>query len=134
MPRPEEESSKIRRKGLRREPAGGWPLDHLFVGVATLRVTRELFLLNRPPFAGSQRAWDVALRSGVNAQGSADSMERLNRLGLVKMVSSGRASRAAPWFRLDGSYPLFGPLAHLFETERALSGRRPERIYPRTND
>ncbi|MGH7572516.1 MAG: hypothetical protein ACREMK_11845 [Gemmatimonadota bacterium] len=116
--------------GLRREPAGGWPLDQLFVGVATLRVTRELFLLNRPPSAGPQRAWDVALRSGVTAQGSADSLERLNRLGLVKMVSSGQACRAAPWFRLDGSYPLFGPLADLFEAEQALCRRRSDRRRP----
>ena len=112
--------SKTRRVGLRREPADGWPLDRLFVGVATLRTTRELFLLDRWQPGAPQRPWDVALWSGVSPQGSADSLERLHRLGLVRMVSLGRAGRAAPWYRLQGSYPLFEPLARLFEAERAL--------------
>ncbi|MGH7558589.1 MAG: hypothetical protein ACREMD_12580 [Gemmatimonadota bacterium] len=115
--------SRIRRIGLRREPGGGWPLDQLFVGVATLRTTRELFLQRS---WSPHRPWDLALWSGVTPQGSADSLERLNRLGLVTMLPSGRAGHA-PWFRLDHSYPLIGPLAELFEAERALCRRRPER-------
>lgn len=109
-----------RRAGLRREPDGGWPLDQLFVGVATLRITRELFLLERGAFAGPKRAWDLALWSGVTPQGSADSLERLNRLGLVKTSSSGGA-RYAPTFRLDTTCPLSGPLARLFEAERRMA-------------
>ena len=35
------------RRGLRREPDGGWPLDRLFVGVGTLRVMREMVKLTR---------------------------------------------------------------------------------------
>jgi hypothetical protein len=67
--------STIRRIGLTRDPLGGWPLDHLFVGVATLRTTRELFFQDY-----ALRAWDLALRTGVTPQGTTDSLRRLERL------------------------------------------------------
>jgi hypothetical protein len=101
----------IRRIGLTRDPPDGWPLDRLFVGVATLRTTRELFSQ-----AFSQRAWDLSLRTGVSPQGSANSLERLRQLGLV------REYLGEPWeasrFRLDSSHYLFQPLADLFAAER----------------
>ncbi|CAN5132067.1 hypothetical protein BH18GEM1_BH18GEM1_21640 [soil metagenome] len=89
------------------------------MGVATLRTTRELFRQAREPFPGPRRAWDLALWSGVTPQGSADSLERLNRLGLVEVFPSARAGHA-PSFRLDRTYPLVEPLARLFEAERVL--------------
>lgn len=57
---PELRPSVIRR-GLRREPEGGWPLDRLFVGVGTLRVMREMVKLAQDFPGTPQRAWDVAL-------------------------------------------------------------------------
>ncbi len=109
--------SRIRRKGLRREPTSGWPLDELFVGVATLRTTRELFRQRGEPFRGPRRAWDLALWSGVTPQGSANSLERLTRLRLVEVLPADRAGHA-PAFRLNRSHPLVEPLARLFEAER----------------
>lgn len=120
---PGEKVSSIRRKGLRREPTGGWPLDELFVGVATLRTTRELFRREREPFPGPQRAWDLALWSGVSIQGSANSLERLSRLGLLKVFPSDRAGHATA-FRLDQTHPLVEPLARLFQAERAFMVRK----------
>lgn len=107
--------SRLRRIGLRREPPDGWPLDRLFVGVATLRTTREMFLQG---YARSLRAWDLALWSGVTAQGSAEALARLRRLGLVAVFPPDGPGHA-PRFRLDPDYPLLAPLAALFEAERA---------------
>jgi hypothetical protein len=80
------------------------------VGVATLRTTRELFRHVYP-----LRAWDLSLRTGVTPQGSANSLERLHRLGLVEECISD------PWeasrFRLDSEHYLFQPLADLFAAE-----------------
>ena len=102
--------STIRRIGLSPDPSGGWPLDGLFVGVATLRTTRELFDHVYP-----LRAWDLSLRTGVTPQGSANSLVRLHRLGLVEECIND------PWeasrFRLDRGHYLFRPLADVFAAE-----------------
>jgi hypothetical protein len=111
--------SRVRRSGLRREPPDGWPLDQIFVGVATLRTIRELFTLEGGPGVYSNRAWDVALWSGVTPQGSADSLDRLHRVGLVKCFRPERIGQARS-FRLDRDYPLAAPLARLFAAERAM--------------
>lgn len=113
--------SRSRRRGLRREPPGGWPLDELLVGVATLRTARELFRPYHQDWC--PRAWDLALWSGVTPRGSAYSMERLHRLGLVRAFPADRPGRA-PGFRLDWSHPLVTPLARLFEAERFMVHRR----------
>jgi hypothetical protein len=103
--------SIIRRIGLTRDPPGGWPLDRLFVGVATLRTTRELCSHVYP-----LRAWDLSLRTGVSPQGSANALERLHQLGLVEECIG--EPWEASWFRLDRSHYLFQPLAELFAVER----------------
>ncbi|HYO47235.1 MAG TPA: hypothetical protein VEY33_11170 [Gemmatimonadota bacterium] len=109
--------SKLRRTGLRRDPPGGWPLDRLFVGVATLRTIRELFR-QAPPSGSTLRAWDLSLWSGVTAQGSSEALERLRGPGLVKVYEPDGPGHALQ-FRLAGDYPLLRPLAALFEAERA---------------
>jgi hypothetical protein len=108
--------SRIRRKGFRREPEGGWPIDEMFVGVATVRTIRELFR-REAQFGDAVRAWDLALWSGVSPQGSANSLERLERLGLVQVTFPGSAYQAKE-YRLDPAHPLYGPLARLFDAER----------------
>ena len=108
--------------GLRRVPPGGWPLDRLFVGVATLRTTRELFLQSGPSHPEPLRAWDLYLWSQVTPQGSADSMNRLAKLGLVTVVKPGR-QRHAPQFALDPSHPFIPPLTALFAAEISLVRR-----------
>lgn len=118
--------SRIRRRGLAWEPDDGWLLDRLFVGVATLRTTRELFRRKagrqrRPP-----RAWDLALWSGVTPQGSADALESLHRVGLVAWVPPFRPGDAAS-FRLDRGHLLAEPLADLFAAERAAVPHGPQR-------
>ena len=105
------------RRGLRREPDGGWPLDRLFVGVGTLRVMREMVKLTRDFPGTPQRAWDVALWSGLTPQGAAKSLARPNHLGLVRRRRPDPGH--APSFRLDLDYPLIGPLIDLFDAERA---------------
>lgn len=85
------------------------------MGVATLRTTRELMRLGNSP----QRAWDVALWSGVTPQGSADSLERLHRVGLAEVIPSWRPGVARS-FRVDWNCRLAGPLARLFAAEREL--------------
>ena len=114
--------SKIRRIGLTRDPPGGWPLDRLFVGVATLRTTRELFRQ-----AHWMRAWDLSLRTGVSPQGSADALARLDRLGLVS-VSASWTMGEAPWFKLDDSHLLAESLAKLFHAEYVVAPRPPRRV------
>ncbi|MFQ5680362.1 MAG: hypothetical protein ACE5HP_13000 [Gemmatimonadota bacterium] len=124
--------SRIRRRGLRREPPDGWPLDDLLVGVATLRTIRELFKEDHlsdhslPP-----RAWDLALWSGVTPKGCANSLERLRRLGLAHAIR-GRRRGEAPGFRLDWSHPLVNPLARLFAAEWRMVRPRPLRSGWRT--
>lgn len=114
--------SRTRRRRSLRDPPGGWPLDRLLVGVATLRTTRELFRQAREWPADCPRAWDLALKTGVTPQGSALSLERLHRSGLVHAVPSDRPGRA-DGYRLDRSHPLAKPLARLFEAERVMVPR-----------
>jgi len=84
--------SKIRRIGLRPDPPGGWPLDKVLVGVATLRTLREVFLQRGVDL----RAWDVTQSCGVSPQGAADALDRLARAG--ELFSEER--RVAPKGRL----------------------------------
>lgn len=112
--------SKIRRRGLRRRPEGGWPLDGLFVGVATLRTAREQFKQSREEPESQPRAWDLALWSGVTPQGSADALDRLHRSGLVT-IASPRTRWRAQRFQLDREHPLYAPLARLFDAEETLA-------------
>ena len=109
--------SRIRRIGLTRDPPGGWPLDQLFVGVATLRTTRELFAQ-----VDWMRAWDLSLRTGVTPQGSANALERLERLGLAK-ISPSWGHGYAPWFQIDESHPLTRSIADLFAAEHKFAPR-----------
>jgi hypothetical protein len=113
--------SAIRRIGLTRDPPGGWPLDQLFVGVATLRTTRELFRQS-----DDVRAWDLALRTGVTPQGTTDSLRRLERLGLVRVFPAW-ADGHAPSFRLDQSHYLVALLGRLFHAERVAARRASRR-------
>lgn len=111
--------------GLHREPHGGWPLDRLFVGLATLRTTRALFRRASQIDGVPLRAWDISLVSGVTPKGSTDSMNRLLRLGLVSVAiprSEGPPARA-PEFVLDETHPLAVPIRTLFEAERSLVPR-----------
>lgn len=107
--------SRIRRRGSRLEPMDGWPLDHILVGVATVRTLRELFTQAVSPHGYTVRAWDLALGTGVSPQGSANSLERLRRAGLVDAYPSppGYASR---YGLVD--HPLLDPLSRLFDAER----------------
>jgi hypothetical protein len=88
----------------------------MFVGVATVRTIRELFR-REAEFGDSVRAWDLALWDGVTPQGSANSLERLERLGLVQVTFPGGGTHAKE-YRLDPEHPLYEPLARLFRAER----------------
>lgn len=118
-----------RRRGLGTDPVQGWPLDDVLVGVATLRTMRELFRQHEDAPREGPRAWDLALWSGVTAQGSANSLERLERAGLVT-----RLTRERPWrahgYRLKRYHPLVAPMRRLFEAERSVVARS-ERRYRR---
>lgn len=100
----------IRRIGLTRDPPGGWPLDNLLVGVATLRTIRELFCHGR-----ALRAWDLSLRTGVSPQGSANTLARLWEAGLVEAYEGDPGE--ARWFRLVDEHYLVKPLGRLFAVE-----------------
>lgn len=95
-------------------PPGGWPLDEVFVGVATLRTMRELFLQAPSAHGRSVRAWDLALWSGVSVQGSANALRRLVRARLAEGLVSdpGHADRFLPT-----DHPLANPIARLFAAE-----------------
>jgi hypothetical protein len=104
--------SKIRRIGLTPDPPGGWPLDHILVGVATLRTIREMY--GRP---APLRPWDLSLRTGVTPQGSAYALRRLCKLGLVAEYMPREAGEAFR-FGLDRDHFLFESLGWLFRAER----------------
>lgn len=112
------------RRGLRPEPVEGWPLDRVLVGVATLRTLRELIRQDAEDAGRPPRAWDLALRSGVSAQGSANSLERLSEAGLVTELIPTRPARA-PAYRLDRTHPVVASMARLFEAERSMVAGRP---------
>ena len=112
------------RRGLRPEPADGWPLDRVLVGVATLRTLRELIRQDAEDRGLPPRAWDLALRNGVSAQGSANSLERLSEARFVTELTPTRPGRA-PAFRLDRGHPAVAPMARLFEAERSMVAGRP---------
>ena len=97
------------------EPMDGWPLDRILVGVATVRTIRELLRQAVSPRLYTVRAWDLSLCSGVSPQGSANTLERLYREGLVRVVPSdpGCARRYALV-----EHPLLRPLGRLFADER----------------
>lgn len=97
------------------EPIDGWPLDRILVGVATLRTIREL-LRQAAAYDSSVRAWDLSLRSGVSPQGSANTLERLRREGMIGVVPSDPGC-AARYALLE--HPLVQPLRSLFADERA---------------
>ncbi len=107
--------SRIRRKGLRKEPTGGWPLDKVLVGLATLRATRELF---RQGWDGAAvRPWDVALWCGVSPQGATNALERLHQIGLLAKLPPG-SWWGGPRYRLEREHPLYDGLSSLFADER----------------
>lgn len=122
-----------RRRGLRPNPVDGWPLDDVLVGVGTLRTMRELFRQHDEAPREGPRAWDLALRSGVSAQGSADSLERLERAGLVTALARERPWRARG-YRLKRHHPLVVPMRRLFEAERSVARRRDRRSPWRRRD
>ena len=97
------------------EPMDGWPLDHILVGVATVRTLRELFGQAISPHGYTVRAWDLSLCTGVSPQGSANSLERFRRAGLVDAYPSDPGCA-----RLYGlvEHPLLDPLSRLFHAER----------------
>ena len=103
--------SRIRRIGLTPDPPGGWPLDYILVGVATLRTIRELYCHSE-----SLRPWDLSLRTGVTPQGSAHALKRLCELELVAEYMP-REPGQAYRFRLEKSHFLFKPLGWLFSAE-----------------
>jgi len=109
------------RRGLTAAPIDGWPLDHLLVGVATLRTTRQILRSNSVLYGGSVRPWDVALWSGVTPQGTGHCMERLCRAGLVRKVAPDKPWHATT-YRLVDRHPLVEPLSELFRAERAIAG------------
>lgn len=109
------------RRGLAATPESGWPLDQLFVGVATLRTTRQLLRPTGVLRGGSVRPWDVALWSGVTPQGTTQCMERLERVGIVRQVAPAKSWHATT-YRLVERHPLVEPLSTLFMAERAIAG------------
>lgn len=113
------------RRGLRRAPPDGWPLDEVFVGVASCRTIREFFFQERRYGADDlpPRPWDLSLWSGVSPNGSTAAMERLARLGIARVCPPHRPGNA-PGFRLEASHPLAEPLGRLFWREWLMSRPR----------
>lgn len=97
------------------EPMEGWPLDRILVGVATVRTIRELMRQAVWPGGYTVRAWDLSLCSGVSPQGSANTLDRLYREGLVSVVPSDPGSARRYCLK---DHPLRKPLQHLFTAER----------------
>lgn len=111
-----------RERGLRLPPGGGWPLDRILVGVGTLRTLRELALRHGPygyPAEGILRPWDVALWSGVSAQGASDCLKRLHRAGLVAELPR-ESPGAAHRYRLNRNHLLCPSLIGLFQREASI--------------
>lgn len=115
------EFQRMPRRGLAATPEGGWPLDQLFVGVATLRTTRQLLRPSGALRGGSIRAWDIALWSGVTPQGTRSCMERLECVGLVRQVAPSKSWHATT-YRLVERHPLVEPLLTLFRAEQGIAG------------
>lgn len=115
------EFQRVPRRGLAATPEDGWPLDELFVGVATLRTARQLLRPTGALRGESVRPWDVALWSGVTPQGTRYCMERLERAGLVRQVARSKSWHATT-YRLVGRHPLVEPLSSLFRTELTIAG------------
>lgn len=112
-----------RERGIRLPPGGGWPLDRVLVGVGTLRTFRELALRQGPygyPAERVLRPWDVALWSGVSAQGASDCLKRLHRAGLVVELPP-ESSGAAHRYRLNVKHSLCPSLIRLFQREAFVS-------------
>lgn len=110
------------------EPLEGWPLDHVLVGVATVRTLRELFTQAVGPNGYTVRAWDLGLCTGVSPQGSANSLERLRRAGLVRAYPS--PPGCAPRYGFV-DHPLLDPLGRLFAAElRASAELVPPHLRP----
>ena len=97
------------------EPMDGWPLDRILVGVASLRTIRELLWQAVSPHGYVVRAWDLSLCTGVSPQGSANTLERLYREGLVGVARSDPGS-ALRYGLME--HPLLEPLRCLFADER----------------
>lgn len=104
------------------DPPGGWPLDRVLVGVGTLRTMRAIFHRQGGRDPDPLRAWDLALRANVSVQGAADSLQRLEREGLLEAFPPADPGGAAR-YRLDATHPLHRPLARLVETERRMVPR-----------
>jgi len=104
--------SRIRRIGLRPDPPGGWPLDQVLVGVATLRTLREVSRRSVP-----LRPWDISLQTGVSPQGTADALKRLSGLGLVAEHPSSEGGRASRYC-IEESHFLREPFGRLFAAKR----------------
>ncbi|MGI9039488.1 MAG: hypothetical protein ACR2GQ_11620 [Gemmatimonadota bacterium] len=116
-------------RGLAHEPAEGWPLDRVLVGVATLRTLRQVVRPHRLREANVDwvRAFDISLWSGVTPQGSRHAMERLRSAGILKTASRAHFGRAER-FMIDAYHPLTRAFETLFEAEqRALAARRARR-------
>ena len=117
------EVSRTRRRGLRKEPEGGWPLDHVLVGVGTLRAVREIY---RQGWDGYPvRPWDVSLWCGVTPQGAINAMRRLHAIGLVEECPS-ETWWGGTRYRLVLEHPMYECLRDLFAGEREV-----ERAYRR---
>ena len=93
----------------------GWPLDRILVGVATLRTIRELLRQAVSPHGYVVRAWDLSLCTGVSPQGSANTLERLYREGIIGVASSDPGC-ARRYGLIE--HPLLEPLNALFAAER----------------
>lgn len=109
-------------EGRRGRPENGWPLDRLLIGVAAVRVTRELFLQKARWPEEPVRAWDLALWSGASPQSAARALKRMEGLELVQLVTAPRHDRAAH-FQLVPDHPLTPPLGRLFAAESAMVPR-----------
>ena len=94
-------------------------MNHVLVGVGTLRTMRELFRRQVGVGRFPLRAWDVASRIPVSLPGAANSLERLERVGLVEALPPRRPG-GAPQYVLDPSHPLVEPLSDLFAVERGM--------------